>query len=122
VWLGGAWLMASVFQPIRLWLAVVIAPATTFAMLHRQGVAIGSQGVFDRAAIEHPQPMVDQARWGPRRASTSGRCRVQAFLTAANGTNRLTASAVRQGVLVVGRRLRSRPMVVTNGNESAFTQ
>lgn len=45
-------------------LAVGHSARDTFAMLHRQGVAIEAKEFSIGLRIEHPQPMVDQARWG----------------------------------------------------------
>jgi len=45
-------------------LAVGHSARDTFAMLHRQGVAIEAKAFSIGLRIEHPQPMVDQARWG----------------------------------------------------------
>jgi uncharacterized FAD-dependent dehydrogenase len=45
-------------------LAVGHSARDTFAWLHRQGVAMEAKPFAMGVRIEHPQPLIDQARWG----------------------------------------------------------
>jgi len=54
---GAPGLMARSCPADQVVLAVVIAPADTFAMLHRQGVASKPRRFRIRLRIEHPQPI-----------------------------------------------------------------
>ena len=46
-------------------LAVGHSARDTFAMLHDLGVAMESKAFAVGLRVEHPQPLIDQARWGP---------------------------------------------------------
>ncbi len=55
----GSWIAAD-----QVVLAIGHSARDTFAMLRQQGVAMESKPFAVGLRIEHPQPMIDQARWG----------------------------------------------------------
>jgi uncharacterized FAD-dependent dehydrogenase len=100
-------------------LAVGHSARDTFAMLHGLGVAMESKAFAVGLRVEHPQPLIDRARWGPSaghpQLGAAEYKLVHHSTTAAGGTPRSAWSfCMCPGGLVVG--ATSEPgAVVTNG-------